>query len=134
MHHGSVDYFGSTLCSFCKSIAVHDDHYASSALKSVINSQRSCHVHFINKYRVRINGELKPPMTIDTRSKKSISLPLTRMKPLNCVILIGKFNRKQLEELSIYYLHRYLETFHYTFLSNMHHRRLNRLDSQYLYS
>jgi len=71
---------------------VTDEQFRTLTIKSIINSQSSCHVHFVNKKNIRIDGEIKPPITIDTESVKSISLPLTRVKPLTCVvILISKF-------------------------------------------
>jgi len=73
------------LCEFTEL----DEELRSSTLKSIINSQTSCHVHFYNKEKVRIDGEIKPPITIDSHKVKSISIPLTQVKPLKCVILLA---------------------------------------------
>jgi len=59
---------------------------------SDLQLSNQCHVHFYNKDKVRIDGEIKPPITIDTHSVKSISIPLTQVKTLKCVILlVSKF-------------------------------------------
>jgi len=101
--------FSISSCKYSKL----DDDYRAGILPSIINSQSSsCHIHFVNKDKVLIKGELTSPLTIDTHSVNSISLPLLRMKPLICVVLlIGNFLKTKKTSIS-----HSLEAFHHTFL------------------
>jgi len=105
----------SCICSVCESCRL-EDEYRAEKLKSVINSQSSCHVHFINKNKLRLEGEFLPPITIDTHRVKSISLPLMWVRPLNCVILlIAEFLEPTAEKTWFFDS---IKTFHETFLSD----------------
>jgi len=78
----SVVYFFPSLV-----FSLSDAEFRSSQLKSLINSQRTCHLHLINKDKIRIEGEIKSPLTLDTHNEKFISIPLLHVKPWKCTIL-----------------------------------------------
>jgi len=106
----AVNFFPSLVFSLS------DAEFRSSQIKSIINSQSTCHVHLVNKDKIRIEGEIKSPVTMDTHNESYLSIPLMRVKPFKCVILlIAKFFKQETKRTNLEYL---VKTVHRKFLSN----------------
>jgi len=57
-------------------------------METIIKSQDFCPVHFINKENIRVEGEIKSPITIETHINFTVSIPLAKAKAYKCVILL----------------------------------------------
>jgi len=111
----TATFIVATTCFLLVSSA--SDTQFSSEILAAINAQNICHVHLINKEKLRTDGIIRSPITIDTDSLNTwTSFFLRPVKGFNCIWLIfTKFHYHEKESEDN--MKHILTSFHHLYIS-----------------